>query len=187
MFDISQVDMSLAPRAYCYDNDGIFTHSERFSIDPLESEMAGKPVWLQPGMSLLVAPGDKRKGYAQQVDGDRWKEVEDHRGKEGFVNGQPHEIKAYGPLPDGWSDTPPPLTTEELFFRIRGQRDARINSVLWMRERHSDELALGKETSLSQEQYTALLTYIQALRDLPAQPGAPWDGGDIPWPVMPQI
>ena len=85
--------------------------------------------------------------------------------------------------------TPPePPSADELFSRLRIERDTRINSVLWMRERHNDELALGKETSLTPEQYTALLTYIQALRDLPTQPGAPWDGGGelTPWPELPK-
>ncbi len=84
--------------------------------------------------------------------------------------------------------TNPPPTTEELFARLRNQRDAHINSVLWMRERHTDELELGTEPTLTPEQYTALLTYIQALRDLPAQPGAPWDGGgeETPWPELPK-
>ena len=83
--------------------------------------------------------------------------------------------------------TNPPPTTGELFNRLRSFRDARINSVLWMRERHADELELDKETSLTPEQYTALLAYIQALRDLPAQPGAPWPDGDIPWPIKPNV
>lgn len=84
--------------------------------------------------------------------------------------------------------TPPePPSADELFSRLRIERDTRINSVLWMRERHADELTLGKETSLTQEQYAELLTYVQALRDLPAQPGAPWDGGDIPWPIKPNV
>lgn len=85
--------------------------------------------------------------------------------------------------------TPPaPPSEGELFSRLRSERDVRLSAVLWMRERHSDELALGKETSLTPEQYTALLTYIQALRDIPAQPGAPWDGGGelTPWPKLPK-
>ena len=85
--------------------------------------------------------------------------------------------------------TPPePPSNDELFNRLRIERDARINSVLWMRARHADELELGKETTLTPEQYTALLTYIQALRDIPAQPGAPWDGGGelTPWPELPK-
>lgn len=83
----------------------------------------------------------------------------------------------------------PTPSTEELFSRLRSERDVRLSAVLWMRERHADELELGKETSLTPEQYTALLTYIQALRDLPAQPGAPWDGGGelTPWPEVPEV
>lgn len=128
-------------------------------------------------------------GKVPRWTGEKWEQVEDHKGKSGYVNGQPHEIKEYGPLPEGWSVTPPPLTTEELFDRLRGQRDARINSVLWMRERHSDELELGTEPTLTPEQYTALLNYIQALRDLPAQPCAPWGGGgdETPWPTKPEV
>lgn len=86
--------------------------------------------------------------------------------------------------------TPPePPSNDELFSRLRSERDTRINSVLWMRERHAGELELGKETTLTPEQYTALLTYIQALRDIPAQPGAPWDGGGelTPWPELPSV
>lgn len=85
--------------------------------------------------------------------------------------------------------TSPPPTVEELFDRLRSFRDARITDLLWLRERHADELALGKEPTLTPEQYTALLTYVQALRDLPAQPGAPWDGGGelTPWPELPEV
>ena len=89
----------------------------------------------------------------------------------------------------GITFTPPePPSDNELFSRLRSERDTRISAVLWMRERHADELALGKEASLTPEQYAALLTYIQALRDLPAQPGAPWDGGGelTPWPELPK-
>ncbi len=128
------------------------------------------------------------EGFVPRWTGKNWEQVEDHKGKRGYVNDEPYERKECGPLPEGWSDTPPPPTTEELFARLRNQRDAHINSVLWMRERHADELELGKETSLIPEQYTALLTYIQAMRDLPAQPGAPWDGGGelTPWPELPK-
>lgn len=163
------------PKCYQYTSDGYFAGEvEDYS--------------LLPNNATRTAP-TVVEGKVPRWTGKDWEQVEDHKGKSGYVNGQPHEIKEYGPLPEGWSDTPPPLTTEELFDRLRGQRDARINSVLWMRERHSDELALGKETTLTPEQYTALLTYIQALRDLPAQPGAPWDGGGelTPWPELPSV
>ena len=86
--------------------------------------------------------------------------------------------------------TPPePPSNVELFSHLRSERDVRLSAVLWMRERHSDELELGTEPTLTPEQYTALLTYIQALRDIPAQPGAPWDGGGelTPWPELPSV
>ena len=53
------------------------------------------------------------------------------------------------------------LTTEELFARLRKKRD-----------------------ELLQRHECANPAYKQALRDLPAQPGAPWDGGgpETPWP-----
>ena len=91
----------------------------------------------------------------------------------------------------GWyvAGAVPSVQEPILFDRLRSERDVRISAVLWMRERHADELELGKETTLTPEQYPALLTYIQALRDLPAQPGAPWDGGGelTPWPELPSV
>ena len=142
---------------------------------------------LLPNNATRTAP-TLEKGFIPCWDGKKWGQVEDHKGQEGYVNGEPYTIKEYGPLPEGWSDTPLPPTEEELFDRLRSFRDARITDVLWMRERHADELELGKKPTLTPEQYTALLTYIQELRDLPVQPGAPWDGGgnETPWPVKPE-
>ena len=70
---------------------------------------------------------------------------------------------------------------------MREERDARIREVRWLIERHRDEQDERRATSLSMGQYQALLTYIQALRDVPAQSGFPWDGGGdgTPWPVKP--
>lgn len=106
-------------------------------------------------------------------------------GYEHFVSPANTVVNADGSI----TFTPPELpSNDELFSRLRSERDVRLSAVLWMRERHADELELGKETSLTPEQYTALLVHIQALRDLPAQPGAPWDGGGelTPWPELPE-
>lgn len=46
-------------------------------------------------------------GKVPRWTGKKWEQVEDHKGKSGYINGQPHEVKEYGPLPEGWSDTPP--------------------------------------------------------------------------------
>lgn len=163
------------PKCYQYTADGYYAG---------EAEDYG----ILPNNATHTVPTLK-KGFVPRWTGGKWEQVEDHKGKSGYVNGQPHEVKEYGPLPEGWSDTPPPPTIEELFDTLRSVRDGRISAVLWMRERHSDELELGKEPTLTPEQCTALLTYIQVLRDLPAQPGAPWDGGGelTPWPELPSV
>ncbi len=156
-------------------------------LHPYTHSAYAAPDTIAPVNALRQALPEAKKGYHWGENEGDWIYIEDHREEKGYVNGVAYTIEDYGPYPEGWSETPPPLTTEELFDRLRGQRNARINSVLWMRERHADELELGKETTLTPEQYTALLTYIQALRDLPDQLGAPWPGGDIPWPAKPEV
>lgn len=55
----------------------------------------------------------------------------------------------------------------------RAWRDDEIARVAWLRDRHRDELELGGATSITTEQYTGLLEYIQQLRDWPANPEFP--------------
>ncbi len=113
MFDIASVDMSTAPIGYGYDADGIYCGTESFSLDPLESEKAGMPVWLQPGNTLTTPPGEMRDGHVWKRVDDAWQELEDHRGESGFVNGEPFTIKELGPLPEGWSTKPSEPTERE--------------------------------------------------------------------------
>lgn len=73
--------------------------------------------------------------------------------------------------------------------RIRAERDRRLDATTWLVERHKEQTAGNIETSITGEDYAALLTYRQALRDLPQQQGFPWHGDvnalDVPWPLMP--
>lgn len=59
-------------------------------------------------------------------------------------------------------------STDELAEAERGWRDAEIERVLWLRERHRDEVDRARETTLSADQFGELLDYIQLLRDWPA-------------------
>ena len=119
------------------------------------------------------------EGKIPRWDGEKWEQVEDHKGKSGYVNGQPHEIKEYGPLPEGWSDTPPPPTADQLFAALRAARDARIAL--------TDKMLLP-DYPISESNLELVKAYRTALRDLPDQPGAPWDGGgtETPWPELPK-
>lgn len=74
----------------------------------------------------------------------------------------------------------PEATQEELFERLRAERDVKILA--------SDYL-LMPDYPVSATDLEAITAYRTALRDLPAQPGAPWDGGgaNTPWPAMPTV
>lgn len=67
---------------------------------------------------------------------------------------------------------------EGRFERLRSERDQRLAATDYL---------LMPDYPLSDDQRTILQVYRQALRDLPSQEGAPWDGGaeDTPWPEIP--
>ena len=119
-------------------------------------------------------------GYHPGEKNGKWIAIEDHRGKKGYLDGQPHEIKEYGPLPEGWSDTPPPPTADQLFAALRTSRDARLA--------HTDKMLLP-DYPINADGLTQIKVYRAALRDLPDQPGSPWDGGGelTPWPELPSV
>lgn len=163
--------------AYCYNADGYYTHTEYCTADPLESAYQGRDVFVLPADACLDAPVIAKGCVAQRANG-AWVDVENHIGETGFVNGVPTEIKEYGPLPEGWSATPPVPTAEQLFSALRAARDARLSA--------TDKYLLP-DYPISESDLALVKTYRAALRALPEQPGAPWPGGDIPWPVMPQV
>lgn len=76
-------------------------------------------------------------------------------------NGQP-ELQGY-----------PGPTAEQLASAERAWRDAEIESVKWLRERHRDEVDSARSTTLTVEQSGELLDYVQALRDWPQSPKFP--------------
>ena len=69
-------------------------------------------------------------GYWPCWNGEDWEQVEDHKGEQGFVNGEPFTIKDYGPYPAGWSKTPPPPTPEEIAEATKAQFTAAIQQYL---------------------------------------------------------
>lgn len=74
--------------------------------------------------------------------------------------------------------TPPVPTTEELAASVRAERDRRIAE--------TDYLVMP-DYPISQEKLEEIKAYRQALRDLPQQPGFPWNGPDdpaCPWPSL---
>ena len=66
------------------------------------------------------------------------------------------------------------------FERLRAERDRRLTATDYL---------LMQDYPIPAAQLTAVQAYRQALRDLPAQEGAPWDGGgdETPWPAAPEV
>lgn len=64
---------------------------------------------------------------------------------------------------------------EARFERLRSERDRRLAATDYL---------LMADYPISDDQRAVVQAYRQALRDLPAQSGAPWDGGEkeTPWP-----
>lgn len=64
------------------------------------------------------------------------------------------------------------------FERLRAERDRRLTATDYL---------LMPDYPISDYQRAVVQAYRQALRDLPAQEGAPWDGGgdETPWPELP--
>ena len=66
------------------------------------------------------------------------------------------------------------------FERLRAERDRRLTATDYL---------LMQDYPLDNTHKEAVRLYRQALRDLPSQDGAPWDGGgkETPWPAAPDV
>ncbi|MBR8125126.1 phage tail assembly chaperone [Burkholderia multivorans] len=69
---------------------------------------------------------------------------------------------------------PPPLTRAQTADMKRAARDAALTSTDWLVDRHQDEQLLGDGTTLTAEQFAALLRYRQSLREVSDLPGWPY-------------
>lgn len=71
-------------------------------------------------------------------------------------------------------------TMDERFRMLRMARDGRISATDYL---------MTADYPISESSKTMVMAYREALRNLPAQSGAPWDGGGnlTPWPEMPTI
>jgi len=72
----------------------------------------------------------------------------------------------------------PSAPSTVVFGYLRTERDRRLAAT---------DFLLMPDYPISDDQRAVVQAYRQALRDLPAQSGAPWDGGGeaTPWPELP--
>jgi hypothetical protein len=67
----------------------------------------------------------------------------------------------------------PPVVVPDPAAQERKWRDAELSSVMWLRERHRDQQEIGGDTTLSGDQFSELLVYMQQLRDWPQSQAFP--------------
>ena len=74
----------------------------------------------------------------------------------------------------------PTRPAEAIFEVLRASRDVRLAA--------TDKYMLA-DYPISEDNLALVKAYRAALRDLPEQSGAPWDGGGeaTPWPIMPEV
>ncbi|MDL2226982.1 hypothetical protein LJB86_04930 [Deltaproteobacteria bacterium OttesenSCG-928-M10] len=92
-----------------------------------------------PHGCVAVAPPTVA-GRIPRWAGGHWEQIENHVGEQGYVDGQPFTIDAYGPYPDGWSVDPPPPTPRQRAARLQ----AEIEVLERKGERPNREINLAK-------------------------------------------
>lgn len=92
--------------------------TEQALIDPLETELQGKEIYLLPANATFEKP-NPQDGFASVWNGTQWENIEDNRGKEYWLDtdtfGTPAKImKDLGAFPANAVFTAPAKTIEQL-------------------------------------------------------------------------
>lgn len=109
-----------------------------------------------------------------------------------FTDTYPPEVAAWcnenGAYIEADADTYTIVAITETSYNSEGARFERLRSARDRRLAATDYL-LMPDYPISDDQRAVVQAYRQALRDLPSQSGAPWDGGEeaTPWPEIPSV
>lgn len=118
---------------------------------------------LLPNNATYTAPKEQ-DGHIPCWVGAKWEQVENHKGKEGYLDGKQHTIKDYGPLPKGWSNTPPPPTKKELTAQRLAVIDTRLASLDVMSVRPLRAVADGSAAKADTERLASIEKEAKELR-----------------------
>ena len=108
-----------------------YTHKEEACLDPLETELKGKNIYLMPANATFAIPAFK-EGYVDIWNGEIWEQFEDNRDKEYWLNtdvyGTPaRKMIKLGAFPANAVFVAPEKTLEEIksdkITELKTQRD----------------------------------------------------------------
>lgn len=148
---------------------------------PYTHSAPANPGTLAPTNALR---GDKPvagAGYWPAEKDGAWTQIEDHRGKEGWLNGEPFTISDFGPLPNGWSDTAPepePVIPSATDIRAEALRRINESGLPWMVQR---EVSGGKAIPQGIKDYAAAVRSASDALEI-MEPIPPDYADDRHWP-----
>lgn len=122
-------------------------------LDPLESEIQGREIYLLPANATFEKPFEKKDGWTQFWEDEKWVEIEDFRGTEYWAANSSHydspiKMESVGPLPDGASLIRPEKTEDELEIeRLVKAKSERADFVSKIIVEVDDLMFDGDETS----------------------------------------
>lgn len=111
-----------------------YTGEDETELDPLETENAGKPVYLMPPNATLLEP-TKKLGHVPVWDGEAWVPTPDYRGVHYWLStdtyqSSPSVMNDLGPLPKGATRTrPQPSAEEQAAIDLMKAKDTRAATV----------------------------------------------------------
>lgn len=189
-------------KVYQTDESGVLLYAQDAAVLPYGAVLLAPPRFDAGFVAVWDRHGSTPRTAADFGSGsiNLWDVVEDHRADTLYLvnDGQQYTVgsdasgKTYNGLGEipGWLSAQPRPSLFHFWIdgawvlneqaqadsdaaAERAWRDAEIQRVTPLRDRHRDEAEQGIETTLSASEYAALLVYIQALRDWPASPDFP--------------
>ena len=83
-------------------------------LRPYTYSLPANPGTVAPTNAVRGEPPEVIGGHWPCWDGQAWRQVEDHRGMEGWLNGEPFTVNDLGALPDDWTVEPPEPAPEAI-------------------------------------------------------------------------
>lgn len=149
---------------YYFDDKNEYAGTGFAQLDPLESELAGREIYLLPPDATFDEPPAKREGYARVWTGKAWKEVADLRGTEYWLPGDSYTDAArvmneLGELPEGATLTRPDKPLDE----VKAIKIAELKNERTMREEAPVEYGgkLWDFDSKARDRITAAVTALE--------------------------
>jgi hypothetical protein len=147
------------PIFYYTNEDGVYSGFETFTED------------VETPKGAILVPPEFQDGYKPLWTGSAWSQIEDHRGKIGYVDGKYKRITELGPYPEGWSTTAPERPQEEprgYPFQLKRQlEELDMKSIRALRE-----LATGRNVEADQARLAELESQAEDLRAQLAEAGS---------------